>query len=92
MRSLSEYIIKFEGLKQGTHFFEFDVDNAFFEDFDCFEFEKSSFKVDLEFEKQSTPQQTNYRKFSKLFTLFGNSFLCFYLFLTWFVSFFNCTC
>ncbi|MBL4592353.1 MAG: DUF177 domain-containing protein [Flavobacteriales bacterium] len=54
MRSLSEYIIKFEGLKQGTHFYEFDVDNAFFEEFDCFEFKKSSFKIDLEFEKQST--------------------------------------
>lgn len=54
MRSLSEYIIKFEGLKQGTHFYEFVVDNKFFEEFDCFEFEKSSFKVDLEFEKQST--------------------------------------
>ena len=54
MRSLSEYIIKFEGLKQGTHFYEFDVDNSFFEEFDCFEFEKSSFKIDLEFKKQST--------------------------------------
>ena len=53
MRSLSEYIIKFEGLKQGTHFFEFDVDNTFFEEFDCFEFNKSSFKVDLELKKQS---------------------------------------
>lgn len=54
MRSLSEYIIKFEGLKQGTHFYEFNVDNKFFEEFDCFEFEKSSFKIDLEFEKRST--------------------------------------
>lgn len=54
MRSLSEYIIKFEGLKQGTHFYEFNVDNLFFEEFDCFEFEKLSFKIDLEFEKQST--------------------------------------
>ena len=39
MKSLSDYNIKFEGLKQGTHFFEFDVDNTFFEEFDCFEFE-----------------------------------------------------
>ena len=54
MRSLSEYIIKFEGLKQGIHFYEFNVDNKFFEEFDCFEFEKSFFKIDLEFEKQST--------------------------------------
>lgn len=54
LRSLSEYIIKFEGLKQGTHFYEFNVNNAFFEKYDCFEFEKSSFKIDLEFKKQST--------------------------------------
>lgn len=54
MRVLSEYIIQFEGLKQGTHFFEFDVDNKFFEEFDCFDYEYSSFKVNLEFTKQST--------------------------------------
>ena len=54
MRSLSEYIIKFGGLKQGIHFFEFHVDNVFFEEFDCFEFEKSSFNIDLNFKKQST--------------------------------------
>jgi len=54
LRSLSEYIIKFEGLKQGTHFYEFNVDNKFFEEFDCFEFKKSFFKIDLDFEKQST--------------------------------------
>ena len=52
--NLSEYNIKFEGLKQGTHFYEFNVDNKFFEEFDCFEFDKSSINVDLEFKKQST--------------------------------------
>ena len=30
------------------------MDNKFFEEFDCFEFEKSSFKVDVELKKQST--------------------------------------
>lgn len=54
MKGLSEYIIHFEGLKQGTHYFEFNVDNKFFGEFDCEEFEKSSFKIDLEFVKQST--------------------------------------
>lgn len=54
MRSLSEYIIKFEGLKQGIHCFEFNVDTKFFEEFDCFEFEKLSFRINLEFKKQST--------------------------------------
>lgn len=54
MKSLSEFNIKFEGLKQGTHFFEFYVDNTFFEEFDCFEYEDSAIAVGLELEKQST--------------------------------------
>lgn len=54
LKNLSEYNIKFEGLKQGVHSFEYTVDNAFFEKFDAFEFDKSSIKVDLEFKKQST--------------------------------------
>lgn len=54
LRNLSEYNIKFEGLKQGVHFYEFVVDNAFFEEFDAFEFKKSIIYVDLEFKKQST--------------------------------------
>jgi DUF177 domain-containing protein len=54
LKGLSEYLIKFEGLKQGTHYFEFNVDNKFFDEFDCDEFEKSTFKIDLEFVKQST--------------------------------------
>ena len=54
LRNLSEYNIKFEGLKQGIHFYEFTVNNTFFEEFDSFEFEKSAIKVDLEFKKQST--------------------------------------
>jgi uncharacterized metal-binding protein YceD (DUF177 family) len=54
LKNLSEYNIKFEGLKQGIHFYEFNVDNKFFEEFDCFEFDKSSIKIDLELKKQST--------------------------------------
>lgn len=54
LRNLREYNIKFEGLKQGVHFYEFTVNNGFFEEFDCFEFEESAIKVDLEFKKQST--------------------------------------
>jgi uncharacterized metal-binding protein YceD (DUF177 family) len=60
LRGLSEYIIQFEGLKQGTHFYEFEVDNKFFEEFDCFDFEYSSFKVNLEFIKQSTMLLLNF--------------------------------
>ena len=54
MNSLSDYNIKFEGLKQGIHSFEFDVDNLFFEEFGCFDFKDAAVAVGLEFEKQST--------------------------------------
>lgn len=60
LRVLSDYIIKFEGLKQGTHFYEFDVDTKFFEEFDCDEFNKATINVDLEFEKQSTMMLLNF--------------------------------
>ena len=54
MKRLNEYNIKFEGLKQGTHFFEFYLDETFFEEFDCLEYEAPAFSVGLAFEKQST--------------------------------------
>lgn len=68
MRALSEYKIQFEGLKQGTHYYEFDVDTKFFEEFDCDEFEKANFKVDLEFIKQSTMMLLNF-SFSGIITV-----------------------
>ena len=60
MRGLKEYVIPFEGLKEGTHFFEFKLDNSFFEEFDCFDFSKATFKVELEFIKQSTMLLLNF--------------------------------
>ncbi len=60
MRALSDFIIKFEGLKQGTHLFEYDVDTMFFEEFECFDYEKVAFKVNLEFKKQSTMMLLNF--------------------------------
>ncbi len=60
MKGLSEYNIQFVGLKQGTHFYEFNVDNSFFEEFDCLDYDKAMFKVDLEFIKQSTMMRLNF--------------------------------
>lgn len=57
---MKEYDIQFVGLKQGTHFFEFKVDNAFFEEFDCFDYIKSNFNIELEFVKQSTIMLLNF--------------------------------
>lgn len=54
MKKISEYSINFASLKQGTHLFEYKIDNSFFQLFDYDEFIDSNFKVKLELEKQST--------------------------------------
>lgn len=51
---LSEFDIKFTGLKQGIHFYEFHADNSFFEYFDCTDFISADFVIKLELTKQST--------------------------------------
>jgi len=61
LKGLSEYNIQFVGLKQGTHFYEFNVDNTFFGEFDCFDYDKATFKVELEFIKQSTMMRLNFK-------------------------------
>ncbi|KGL58734.1 YceD family protein [Polaribacter sp. Hel1_85] len=54
MKDLKKFNIQFVGLKEGTHLFEYDVDNTFFEAFNYDEFESSSIKVSLNFIKKST--------------------------------------
>lgn len=51
---LRDYRIQFVNLKLGTHFYEFEVGNKFFEEFDCLEYADVHFKVGVEFTKQST--------------------------------------
>jgi uncharacterized metal-binding protein YceD (DUF177 family) len=60
VKALKEYTIQFVSLKLGTHYFEFDVNNKFFEKFDYFEFLATTFKVELAFEKQSTMMLLNF--------------------------------
>ncbi|MCB9174638.1 MAG: DUF177 domain-containing protein [Flavobacteriales bacterium] len=60
MKALKDYTIQFVSLKQGTHHFEFSVDNKFFEQLDCDDFIDSNFKVELEFIKQSTMMLLNF--------------------------------
>ena len=54
MKHLKEYTIPFVGLKQGTHHFDFKIDNTFFEAFDYNEFNNSNVLVDLTLEKKDT--------------------------------------
>ena len=54
MKSLSPYLIKFSGLKEGLHYFNYELGNKFFKKFDYYDFLSSKLLVDLELEKKST--------------------------------------
>ena len=54
MKSLSPYLIKFSGLKEGIHYFNYELENKFFKKFDYYDFLSSRLLVDLELEKKST--------------------------------------
>jgi uncharacterized metal-binding protein YceD (DUF177 family) len=54
MKDLKKFNIQFVGLKEGSHLFEYEIDNTFFEAFTYDEFESSSIKVSLDFIKKST--------------------------------------
>ena len=54
MKDLSTYNISYKGLKVGTHHFEFNIDNAFFEHFEYNEFNAVNTKIAINFEKKST--------------------------------------
>lgn len=57
---MKDYTIQFVSLKQGTHFYEYSVDNTFFELFDEFEFNSANINVELEFIKQSSMMLLNF--------------------------------
>jgi uncharacterized metal-binding protein YceD (DUF177 family) len=54
MKSLSPYLIKFSGLKEGTHLFNYELGNKFFKNFDYYDFLDAKLFAKLELEKQST--------------------------------------
>lgn len=54
MNQLSKYGIVYQGLSEGRHEFEFDVDDKFFENLEYAEIEKGSLKVMVELFKKST--------------------------------------
>ena len=54
MKSLSPYLIKFSGLKEGIHYFNYELENKFFKKFDYYDFLSSKLLVNLELEKKST--------------------------------------
>ncbi len=54
MKHLKEFNIQFVGLKEGSHLFEYEINNKFFEAFNYDEFKSSSIKISLDFIKKST--------------------------------------
>ena len=54
MKSLSPYLIKFSGLKEGIHLFNYEIGNKFFKNFDYYDFLDAKLFAELELEKQST--------------------------------------
>lgn len=54
MKKLSEYVVQFEGLKTGSHRFDWEVDEKFFEDFGDVEFGRGKFHVELDLQKENT--------------------------------------
>lgn len=54
MKAIKEYNIPFVGLKVGTHYFDYQIDNTFFQNFKYEEFNASNIKINLEFEKKTT--------------------------------------
>lgn len=61
MKALKAYTIPFVGLKIGTHHFDYEIDNTFFEHFEYDEFHKADVKVDLELEKKSTLLELHFK-------------------------------
>ena len=54
MRDLNPFVINTSGLKTGTHKFDFNIDNKFFEGFDYFDFKSAKLKTKLTLEKKET--------------------------------------
>ncbi|NBC57384.1 MAG: DUF177 domain-containing protein [Bacteroidetes bacterium] len=54
MLNLEDYAIRFVGLKEGEHQFEYRIDNTFFDEFDYQEFLKSDIQVDIHLVKKNT--------------------------------------
>jgi uncharacterized metal-binding protein YceD (DUF177 family) len=53
MDKTKEFLIPFIGLKLGKHHFEYQITNAFFENFDYHEFNNSNIKVNVVLEKKN---------------------------------------
>ncbi|MES2239425.1 MAG: DUF177 domain-containing protein [Bacteroidota bacterium] len=61
MNRTKEFLIPFVGLKLGKHHFEYQINNAFFENFEYDEFQNSDIKVAVVLEKKSSMLELNFK-------------------------------
>lgn len=61
MKPLKEFTIPFVGLKEAKHYFEFKIEQAFFEYFEYEEFNNVNIGVNLVLEKKSTLLELNFK-------------------------------
>jgi uncharacterized metal-binding protein YceD (DUF177 family) len=61
MSKSKEFLIPFMGLKLGKHHFEYQISNAFFENFDYEEFQSSDIKVGLVLDKKSNMLELEFK-------------------------------
>ena len=66
MQKISAFLIPFVGLKDGTHHFEFSINNEFFEIYNFLDFKKSDVKVHLAFEKKVNMLKLYFNAFGKV--------------------------
>tara|TARA_B100000609_G_C16912874_1_gene280305 strand:+ start:32 stop:553 length:522 start_codon:yes stop_codon:yes gene_type:complete len=59
MKKFNQHLLKFVGLKDGNHEFEYDLDNKFFLDHGYTEFNKSNIKVTVHLTKKVTVMELN---------------------------------
>ena len=60
LKSLRNYSIPFTGLALGRHLFEYDITDAFFDEFDYSLVKKANLKCQVELEKQETMMILNF--------------------------------
>ncbi|HTG67024.1 MAG TPA: DUF177 domain-containing protein [Flavobacterium sp.] len=61
MNRTKEFLIPFVGLKLGKHHFEYQISNAFFENFEYDEFQNSDIKVAVVLEKKSNMLELSFK-------------------------------
>jgi uncharacterized metal-binding protein YceD (DUF177 family) len=61
MNRTKEFLIPFVGLKLGKHHFEYQINNAFFENFDYDEFQNSDIKLAVVLDKKSNMLELEFK-------------------------------